>query len=95
MGRSQGGLSTKVHVRADAKGRPLAFALTGGEARDLTRAGELLALWDRLPRSLLADKGYDADRLREDLLLSEPVRKVGLGHQVRGKARTGASLNDD
>jgi transposase len=31
---------------------------------------ELMAAWDRLPRSLLADKGYDADRLREDLLVS-------------------------
>ena len=31
---------------------------------------ELLAAWDRLPRSLLADKGSDADRFREDLLLS-------------------------
>jgi hypothetical protein len=32
LGRSCGGLSTKIHVRADAKGHPLAFALTGGEA---------------------------------------------------------------
>jgi transposase len=70
LGRSRGGLSTKIHVRADAKGRPLAFALTGGEAHDLTGVDELLAAWDRLPRSMLADKGYDADRLREDLLIS-------------------------
>ena len=43
--------------------------LTGGEAHDITGVDELLAAWDRLPRSLLADKGYDADRFREDLLL--------------------------
>ncbi len=70
LGRSRGGLSTKIHVRADAKGRPLAFALTGGEAHDITGVDELLAAWDRLPRSLLAAKAYDADRFREDLLLS-------------------------
>ena len=44
--------------------------LTGGEAHDITGVDELLAAWDRLPRSLLADKGYDADRFREDLLVS-------------------------
>lgn len=69
-GRSRGGLSTKVHVRADAKGRPLAFALNRGEAHDLTGVDERLAAWDGLPRDLLAYKGYDADRFREHLLLS-------------------------
>ena len=28
-----------------------------------------MAAWEWLPRSMLADKGYDADRLREDLLV--------------------------
>ena len=57
-------------MRADAKGRPIAFALTGGEAHDLTGVDELMVAWDKLPRSLLDDKGYDADRLREDLLIA-------------------------
>jgi transposase len=56
-------------VRVDAKGRPLAFALTGGEANDITGVDKLMAAWASLPRSMLADKGYDADRLREDLLI--------------------------
>jgi transposase len=30
-----GGFSTKLHLRADAKGRPVAFHLTGGERHDL------------------------------------------------------------
>src|SRR5919205_1074616 len=67
--RLRGGLSTKIHVRADAKGRPLAFALTGGEAHDITGVDELMAAWDWLPQSLLADKGYDADPFREGLLI--------------------------
>src|SRR5215207_3584226 len=42
LGRSRGGLTTKIHVLADAQGRPLRFILTGGEAHDLTTAQELL-----------------------------------------------------
>ncbi len=42
LGRSRGGFSTKLHVRADANGMPLAFALTGGERHDLTAVPELL-----------------------------------------------------
>jgi transposase len=64
-----GGFSTKLHIRADANGLPLAFALTGGERHDLTAVPELLD-GVRLARTLvIADRGYDADRLRSHLLL--------------------------
>jgi len=46
------------------------LSLTGGEAHDITGVDELLTAWDRLPRSLLANKGYDADRLPDTLLVS-------------------------
>ena len=42
LGRSGGGFSTKLHIRADANGLALAFALTGGERHDLTAVPELL-----------------------------------------------------
>ena len=42
----------------------------GGEAHDITGVDERLAAWDGPPRSMLADKGYNADRLREDLLIT-------------------------
>jgi hypothetical protein len=35
IGRSRGGLSTKIHALVDALGNPLAFFLTGGEVHDL------------------------------------------------------------
>ena len=35
LGRSRGGFSTKLHLRADAHGRPVALHLTGGERHDL------------------------------------------------------------
>jgi transposase len=41
LGRSRGGFSTKIHIRADASGRPLAFHLTGGEVHDLRAASDL------------------------------------------------------
>jgi len=59
-------LSCKIHAVCDARGRPTAFAVTGGQASDLAGADELL------PRitagTVIADKGYDADeRVREVL----------------------------
>ena len=34
LGRSRGGFSTKIHLKTDFGGYPLAFHLTGGEASD-------------------------------------------------------------
>src|ERR1700682_4602793 len=63
MGRSRGGLTTKIHTLTDAQGRPLRFILTGGEAHDSTTAADLLA--DRAPAGALAAKAYDNNALRE------------------------------
>jgi transposase len=49
-------------------GRPLSFILTGGEASDYTAVPELLSMPVSRPRRMLADKGYDADTVREELL---------------------------
>jgi transposase len=53
---------------ADALGRPLAFHLTVGEAADCKAYDALIALPERMPNALLADKGYDADAIRADLV---------------------------
>ncbi|WP_207486060.1 IS5 family transposase [Arenibaculum pallidiluteum] len=77
LGRSRGGFSTKLHLRADAYGRPVALHLTGGERHDLLGAEPLFkqeALrtgrqgrprWK--PRSVIADKAYWAAWLLEAL----------------------------
>ena len=63
MGRSRGGLTTKIHARVDHQGRPLQLLITPGQAHDLTGAEPLLA--DLTHRTIIiADKAYDADRLR-------------------------------
>jgi transposase len=64
MGRSRGGLTTKVHAVVDANGLPIGLALSEGQAYDGHSAPALL---DSLaPGSiLLADRAYDADKLRK------------------------------
>jgi transposase len=67
IGRSKGGLSTKIHALVDALGNPLGFILTPGQAHDLQGADALLP--DMAAEALLADKAFDADeRVIEPLL---------------------------
>jgi transposase len=42
LGRSRGGFSTELHVRAERGGRPVTFALTGGERQELVALPALL-----------------------------------------------------
>ena len=63
MGRSRGGLTTKVHALTDALGRPLELILTPGQAGDCPVAADLLGHL-KPGAILLADKAYDADWLR-------------------------------
>ncbi len=66
MGRSRGGLTTKVHAVVDARGLPLELLLTPGQAADCPAAARLLGRL-RPGAILLADKAYDADWLRRQI----------------------------
>jgi len=63
MGRSRGGLTSKLHALVDADGRPVTLRLTGGQIADCTEAEALI---DDIGEGdiLLADKGYDTDAIR-------------------------------
>ena len=61
MGHSRGGLSTKIHLVSDAPGRPLHFALTGGQAADAPQA--ILLLTGIETGAVIADKGYESNRV--------------------------------
>lgn len=66
MGRSAGGLSTKIQAICDALGNPTQFALTPGEAHELKGADVLLLNVEA--QAFLADKAYDAqERVIEQL----------------------------
>ena len=65
IGRSRGGLTTKIHALVDALGNPVDVMLTPGQAHDLTCAEPLIE--NAEPKALLGDKAYDADALIEAL----------------------------
>jgi len=63
IGRSRGGLTSKIHVVVDANGLPVQLGLTSGQAHDNRLCSVLLRQLPRRAR-LLADRGYDADWIR-------------------------------
>ncbi len=65
-GRSRGGFSTKIHLKTDFDGHPIAFDLTGGEKGDAPHFPMLLNLGpDAGPRAAAADKGYASKANRQ------------------------------
>ena len=64
IGRSRGGLSTKIHAVVDEQGRPVRLVLSAGQATDKTVAPTLI---ETLPpaKAFIADHGYDARALVE------------------------------
>jgi len=66
MGRSRGGLTTKIHALVDANGNPIALKLTEGQAADGKSASDMLNDMGA-GQTLLADRAYDSDALRKTL----------------------------
>ena len=66
IGKSRGGLTSKIHLAVDSFGFPIHFAVTGGEVHDCKMASSFI---EKLPHSdyLIADKGYDSEPLREQI----------------------------
>ncbi len=66
IGRTKGGMNTKLHAVTDSLGRPIRFFISDGQVSDYTGAR---ALVNSLPLAdwLLGDRGYDADWFREAL----------------------------
>ena len=63
MGRSRGGLTTKIHAVVDANGNAVSLKLTEGQAHDGRSAADMLGtIGDG--QILLADRAYDSDALR-------------------------------
>ncbi|MFO0144941.1 MAG: transposase, partial [Betaproteobacteria bacterium] len=61
LGRSRGGLTTKIHALTDRGGRAVRGILTAGQVNDVTQALPLLG--DLRPAAVIGDKAYDADAL--------------------------------
>ncbi len=75
LGRSQGGVSTKIHLRAEGNGRPITVVLTGGERHEQMALEAVLDQGavprrgrgrPRLrPRRVAGDKGYSSPTARD------------------------------
>ncbi|MGI5397165.1 IS5 family transposase [Streptomyces sp. CA-251251] len=103
IGRSRGGLTTKIHLAADARCRPLAFVLTAGQAGDAPAFTDVMARL-RVPRRrgrprtrpdvVLADKAYSSRAIREHLRKRGiraviPVPADQRAHRLRRGSRGG------
>ena len=77
LGRSRGGLSTKIHALADQSCTPVIAALTGGQAGDNPMLSTLV--------NALAEGGYDQDfRLLADKAYSHPSTRIFLrGRKIK------------
>ncbi|WP_438382346.1 IS5 family transposase [Asaia sp. BMEF1] len=83
IGRTKGGMNTKLHAITDQNGRPLSSFMTAGQVSDYKGAAALL---DSLPMAQwkLADRGYDADWFR-DALEEKGIKPCIPGRKSRGK----------
>ena len=75
MGRSRGGLTTKIHVLVDALGRPIRLKLTEGQAHDGRSAADMYGSVGA-GQTLLADRAYDSDALRDSLAACGAVANI-------------------
>ena len=77
LGRSQGGFSTKLHLRSEGRGKPLVVLLTAGQRHEQTmfeplmEAGRIHRVHGGRPRQrpqrVAGDKGYSSRRTRQYL----------------------------
>jgi transposase len=91
MGRSKGGLTTKIHALVDANGLPILLKITPGQAHDGRSAAnmfESLGAGD----VLLADRAYDSDGLRNEMEARGVFANVRLMPQRVHKPPFSASL---
>jgi transposase len=89
LGRSRGGFSTKVHLRAEGGGKPITVVLTGGERHEQVALEAVLDAGairrkgpgrPRLrPRRVAGDKAYSSPKARRQL------RRRGVGPVIPTK----------
>ncbi|MFJ2297008.1 IS5 family transposase [Streptomyces sp. NPDC087894] len=100
LGRSRGGLTSKIHLACDALGRPLAFTVTSGNTNDCRQFTAVMEVI-RVPRlgpgrprarpdHVIGDKGYSSKAIRSWL------RRRNIRHtipersdQIRSRLRRG------
>lgn len=67
IGRTKGGLNTKITALVDGQGRALQLAIAAGQCADVKAVAAI-----ELPvaKRVVADKGYDSDNFRREIVAS-------------------------
>lgn len=67
IGRSRGGLTTKIHMVTATDRSAVSFSLSGGEAHDAPEGIALLERTQKLPEQkyILMDRAYEGDNVRK------------------------------
>ncbi len=104
LGRSRGGLTSKIHLAVDGRGLPMSILLTPGQAGDNP---QLLPLLDQIavgrdgpgrprkrPDRVLADKAYShlstrAALRRRGIAFTSPERRDQIAHRAAKGSRGG------
>jgi transposase len=84
IGKSRGGRTTKLHAIVDQLGRLRRFCLTGGHEHDMIAVDPLLLDHDAPAGTVIADKAYDAHRLRA--ALAATGRRAVIPFRITAKA---------
>ncbi len=103
IGRSRGGLTTKIHILCDRQGHPLHFHLTAGQVHESTVLDTLLISADAelvngegepvaWPVALAGDKGYRADWI-DAYLLNLGIRPVIPSRQTEDRGARAARFD--
>lgn len=64
IGRSRGGLTTKIHAVVDGLGNPVEFLLSAGNDHDAIHAIDVLSMVDISTSNILGDKAYGSQKIR-------------------------------
>ena len=67
IGRTKGGLNSKLHAVCDDQGRPVRLHLTAGQVSDFKGADMLLAALPDETEAVIGDRGYDSNKIRLSL----------------------------
>lgn len=81
IGMSRGGRTTKIHIAADAHGKPIDLEITGGDVHDAKIADKIIEKIGQAEH-FIADKGYDSDAIRDR------ARKAGMNPVIPRKSNS-------
>ncbi|MHA3893496.1 IS5 family transposase [Acinetobacter sp. GXMZU3951] len=77
ISKSIDGNSSKIHLAVDAHGNPIKFIVSDGTTHDVKIAPQLVDSLDLEATTILcADKGYDSEKLREQIIKTDTKANI-------------------